>query len=383
MRIPAEFPSFSPDPRGLTVLKKRLFPLLAPALCAGFLHFSGCAGGTESGNPTLAGGTETGNPTAAKVRGRVVDSTGTPKESVSVRLLPVSYNPVIGAIAPDSMTALTDSAGHYEIAITITNYYRLTGLDPASRAQVFRSSIAVLDSGVIQAGIDTLAAPGAISATLSPATVTGLGYLYVPGTSIAVKVLQPGVILMDSVPAGRMPVLYYDSLARIANSPGQEYRNVAVVSGDTVLIRDDAPVTGGVTVTGVPGSITYSTFDFVPLNFMGIPFISILSMNGPDTLAIVLYSMFQPNSTVDLRADSVFFLAGSLDSLRFAFYNTEADSLNPTGFISGGFLFTAFDTGSVISGTFLSGSTLIGINRTDTSKFPMTVTGSFTANRAK
>lgn len=363
-------------------VQRLLKPVIASVLCAGLAYFAGCAGGTEAGNPTIAGGTETGNPTSAKVRGRVVDSAGTPQESVLVRLLPSSYNPVTNAIAPDSMTALTDSAGGFEINITQTNYYRLTGLHALNRTQILRTSIAVLDSGVVESGTDTLSRPGAVNAYLSPSNLTANGFLYVPGTRISVRVAGAGFTLLDSVPAGRLSVAYYDASSGGSRFPGNGYMGIEVLPGDTVSIADDPPVQAdsGVTVSGNGRSISYAMFQFVPINFMGTPFITLLSMAGPDTLGIVLYEMSAPGGTVDF-GDSLFMLFGSIDSMRYAFYNKEIDSLNPTGFVSGGLLFSAFDTSTVISGSFLGGSSLLGVDLADSSIFPCSIRGTFSATR--
>jgi hypothetical protein len=186
--------------------------------------------------------------------------------------------------------------------------------------------------------------------------------------------------MLDSVPAGQVNLLYYDSSAQSSIILGINYLNVEVLPADTTVVGDTTAAQEVVHISGGGRSIDYSNLEFVTLDFFGIPFTTMLAYSGPDTMAIVLYIIPQLDTPVDF-SDTNLVIAASLDSLQYAFYNIEVDSLNPTGFIQGSVTFTAFDTGQVITGFFADSSTLLGVNTADTSKFQSTISGSFRATR--
>jgi photosystem II stability/assembly factor-like uncharacterized protein len=167
----------------------------------------------EGGGPT-AGGTETGNPTVlAKVRGVVVDSSGTPQKNVIMELLPASFNPVDNTSYPDTVVDVTDINGYYDIQADLdSGLYVLNGNQFGSQGKIIRKGIGVYDTVPIDMGIDTLQAAGPVSITIPDSLFVSGGYLYMPGTRISVPVDSPGVVTVDSVIPNLLDLVYYTSV---------------------------------------------------------------------------------------------------------------------------------------------------------------------------
>jgi hypothetical protein len=341
--------------------------------------YHGCAGGTETGNPT-AGGTETGNPTLAKAFGILVDTAGRPQSDADVRLLPSGYNPVFQSIPADSLAALTDTNGYYEFEDLAAGTYTMTAKHPISGLKTIHSAIAVKDSGDHYLGVDTMIPPGVINAEISPSAFSDNSYLFVPGTDIYIYVPAPGTLFVDSVPAGFVDLLLYNFSADDTLLINDQFKDIQVNTEDTTVVTDTGTTLQGVRIWGNGLSIEYTKFEFYTLDFFGIPWTFVLGANGPDTMLINTFYMLPENTPIPL-SDTTVQVAASLDSVRYASYNMEIDSLNPTGYISGTITFTAFDTAMTIAGEFSSGATLLGVNMADSSTFQLSITGSFTATK--
>jgi len=248
------------------------FLLLSVALAYG-LWAGGCA-------DRVAGGSEIGNPAA--LAGVAVDSGGGSRAGVALRLLPENYDPQASGAAGDTLKAESDSQGHYLFPRVKPGGYVLTAVDPLTGFRFF--SRVTAKSGV-RAQADTLRAPGRVVVEVSDSIPAGT-YVFIPGTLDRAWVDASGRAVLDSVPAGFVPIeqrsaaagsTRLDSLrvpeagtARAFSagsqvtgklrwvSPGQDIQAAvdSLAPGDTLFIRGGAYYLAhlGISLKGRPGA---------------------------------------------------------------------------------------------------------------------------------
>jgi hypothetical protein len=180
-------------------------PFLALAIVlAGWLG-SGC------GQRVAAGGdaTETGN---ARVAGQVVREDGLPIMGAEVTILSSDWNPVRDRAVPDSQKDTTDNEGRFRFTRLESGEYNLQVRHWGSRTRSLIYDIELSADSVIIPK-DILHASGAISVPLPETLDSGVGYVYIPGTTIRTRVDSEsriaGVVLLDSVPPGVVPTIVY------------------------------------------------------------------------------------------------------------------------------------------------------------------------------
>ena len=184
---------------------------------------------------TLGGGdaTETGN---ARIQGRIVNEAGDPAVGAEVTVLAAEWNPARGIAVPDSQKDTTDSQGRYRFTRLASGEYNLMALDLRART---RSAVYGIELGADSVLVpkDTLHVTGSLSVPLPETQDSGVGWVYIPGTTLRARVDSEirvsGVILLDSAPAGLMPSIVY--------SKGDS------VTKPTVIAEDVEVVKGGVT----------------------------------------------------------------------------------------------------------------------------------------
>ena len=204
------------------------------SLCAALAAaaaFLACSNRMASGNGDA---TETGN---ARVAGVVLDSAGAPVRGAVVDILPSDFDPVAGVSVPDSLKDTTDAHGRYRFTRLADGEYNVLASDDASHTRLSVWGIRVgTDSVIVPA--DTLRAPGSLVVPLPETADSGVGWVYVPGTLLRVRVDSElriaGEVEIDSVPMGLVPAIEY------AKGPGSERlvvaRDVAVRSGETTHV---------------------------------------------------------------------------------------------------------------------------------------------------
>ncbi|MBN2035202.1 MAG: carboxypeptidase regulatory-like domain-containing protein, partial [Chitinispirillaceae bacterium] len=205
------------------VLKNSAFILcaaLAGAICV-------CTGM----NPLAAGGgTET-------IIGRVVDSAGIAAPGTRVALLPENYNPVTGLPAPAyAFIDTTGDSGTYSFSKVPYGGYTITALHLSTQARALRRGISIARN-LAPSPVDTLRIPGAIGVSIPDSADTLSGYIYIPGTDIAVRITAgTGKVLVGTVPAGIIPSVNYT----VADGSAQRVVRYAVpvTSGDTVDVEN-------------------------------------------------------------------------------------------------------------------------------------------------
>jgi hypothetical protein len=211
------------------------------------------------------------------VIGKVLHEDGTPACSTIVTLYPVDYDPVFDTPLARSSTDTTDSNGAYCVhARNASVRYSVVATKPVAGT---RSLVA----GIVLRGDTTpipdafLSRPGAISVAVPDTADMVNGYLYIPGTGIAVFVSSGGLVQLDQVPAGTIPSVNYAS----KTAPGISSvltSGIDVKPADTVVIPypqwrysgklyfnttvSGAGVSGDVADFPVLIRLTGSTFDF-------------------------------------------------------------------------------------------------------------------------
>jgi hypothetical protein len=186
------------------------------------------------GKTQLAGGaSETEN-----VAGTIVTLSGAPAPAARVLLLPSTYSPLSGVSANGVYIDTTDDSGRYRFSRVGRGTYSLEGVQPSSVQRCLRQNIAVAGgSDSVTLAADTLRTPGTIIVTLPSGWQQAGGYLYLPGTTIGVRIDSgaafAGIVELDSVPAAGYAAVWYTPASGSASSGGTVSGGVTVASGGT------------------------------------------------------------------------------------------------------------------------------------------------------
>ena len=180
-------------------------------------------------NIPLAGGSD--NPDF-KIVGVITDAGGLPAPNTEVRLIPGSYNPANGPALSASLTDTTDSRGSYRFTVAQRGVYDIQAVQLTQRTRSLILGISVtLDTTNVAAS--PLTAPGTVKIMLPAGGDTTHDYLYVPGTTLQASLRQSAdSVMLDSVPAGTIPALYY---ARGQAAPYAFRYEISVLPGDTTV----------------------------------------------------------------------------------------------------------------------------------------------------
>jgi hypothetical protein len=166
---------------------------------------SGCGQRMASGGDA----TETGN---ARVTGQVVMEGGLPGVGAEVTILPSDFNPVRGGAVPDSLKDTTDGQGRYRFARIKPGTWNLLVRHAGTRT---RSALFGLElaAGAVGVPDDTLHKTGSMSVPLPETQDSGVGYVFVPGTTYKKRVDSElrivGSVILDSLPPGLVPSVVY------------------------------------------------------------------------------------------------------------------------------------------------------------------------------
>jgi hypothetical protein len=204
----------------------KLYPLaLWAALIAAAFRCTGL-------NPYAeGGGTET-------VIGMVVNDDGSTAAQTMVELLPSDFNPVTPGSPGYGTTVMTNDSGAYIFKNVPEGAYTLQAVQRNKNTRALKTGIMVTKDSVSTL-VDTLHATGAVTVELPGTFDPAGGYVYVPGTSIAVSnVNNNSPVTLDSVPPGMLPAIIYG----VKNDTGPRavrYR-VQVAAGDTAMVRNIA-----------------------------------------------------------------------------------------------------------------------------------------------
>lgn len=175
----------------------------------------------------------TGGSSSETVIGRVYNSDGSPASSTIVTLYPANFNPITDVPRTAESADTTDSDGNYSIKKPdSTEDYSLIAANASAGTKALVTGIVVnRDTTSVQDAILTL--PGSVRVAV-PDSAAG-GYLYIPGTGIAVTVQGDGMVFIGEVPSGTVPSVNYVS-ATAPEDLNVLTTNLQVVSTDTLII---------------------------------------------------------------------------------------------------------------------------------------------------
>lgn len=179
-------------------------------------------------NP-YGGGTEDVN---TMVTGRVFNPDNTPNFNAQVMLIPADYDPVRdnhNAILTDT----TNKTGEYHFTVKKSGFYTAQIVQLTARTKALISQVLVgSDTTVFPEAV--LSKPGIMKVHLPGNIDKTKGYVYIPGTTIAVKLSGTDQFAMiDSVPAGNLPSVNYNDLDSISTT--LRYA-VPVASAETSIV---------------------------------------------------------------------------------------------------------------------------------------------------
>lgn len=172
----------------------------------------------------------------ANVIGTVYDTLGIGVGDVSLKLLPENYNPTKPDPSVDSLAAITDSNGIFEMINVPSGTYCLIGEDSNSQLRLFKE-LFVVDSASVNSIDAVLYKPGKIILPVNYTIIPGNKrvILYLPGTDIY-KEFHSNIqtVNIDSVPKGRFTLKGYLPHNNMLVSFEREYRSFYVMSGGIV-----------------------------------------------------------------------------------------------------------------------------------------------------
>lgn len=169
----------------------------------------------------------------ANVGGVISDSLNSGVADVSVRLLPADFNPAADDFNPDSLTAVTDSAGFYKIENVPWGTYCLNGTGPDSVLKTYKNPVTI-DTSDIYTLHATLALPGTIKIPVDTTlwvfdnSIT----VFIPGTNIySTAISLNDTIKLNRVPIGIHTVCMYSAIHDSIIAVDEEFSSFQVMSG--------------------------------------------------------------------------------------------------------------------------------------------------------
>jgi hypothetical protein len=187
-----------------------------------------------SRNLNVAGGTDT-ETGGTSISGKIALTGNGPAVRTVVRLFPAGYNPLTSPALPDSFTDTTDGLGAFAFNNVYPGIYNIVALDSADRNRAAAYNIQVVENTRAVSNA-VLAVPGAIRVRMLMPFDTVNGCVFIPGTNF-VGAARSGAdtIILDSVPAGVVPSIWYT--VRNFHAVSQLIaENVTVPSGGSVAV---------------------------------------------------------------------------------------------------------------------------------------------------
>jgi hypothetical protein len=192
--------------------------LLATARCGNLTELAGA--GVETTNGCVVG--------------LLVQENGVPDSNVLVMLFPAEYDPLTTANPVPFATA--DEAGRFEFNRIKTGTYTVVAAHAVlgTKAATYKIQVA---ADTVRLATDTMRLPGSIKIKIPERFDMVNGNFYIPGTGLIVSLNKAsgGSVIIDSVPAGKIPGIYYIVKSSSA-APQVLIDGVIVPSGGTITI---------------------------------------------------------------------------------------------------------------------------------------------------
>jgi hypothetical protein len=184
-------------------------------------HIAGGGGGSDVGNGVVVGKIVTGN--------------GKSPVNARVLFIPSDYDPQTGDFGSDVVIDSVDSNGNYQFIAPQPVTYNLQAMWGSDGSRLLIEGIRPTKDSVTTVHTDTLRKPGTLKVMAPDSADRTNGYLYVPGTTISASLLNhTGLIELDSIPTGTLPVIYYSAKNNAVPRPIRY--NITVNSGITTFI---------------------------------------------------------------------------------------------------------------------------------------------------
>jgi len=152
---------------------------------------------------------------------------------MQVTLVPAQYNPLVNPIS-ELNYATTNDSGTYEFRAVSIGQYNILAVQPGTSDRLMIRDIASSNDRIAIPS-DTLRQCGFIRVKLPDTINTANGYVYIPGTTIAVVVSASGSALLDSVPEGLFSQIAYAEKGS-SSVPRIIADSVMVFSDDTTIV---------------------------------------------------------------------------------------------------------------------------------------------------
>ncbi len=206
------------------------------------------------------------------VVGSLVDLNGNPASNTLVLLIPSDHNPVLNQPLPDSMKDTTDNAGNYQFNMPPKGTYNIEAIHAAQGSRLLLKGIAVSNvEDTITLPLGTLKQPGSIVVYLAEALDTVNRYVYIKGTTRAVKISKEWIrsdyeisLIIDSVPEATIENVYFFKTDDPANQ--QLFIDTVVVISNRATETDGFTFNTNYTAenSGLPHNTVYD-IDIDPL----------------------------------------------------------------------------------------------------------------------
>jgi len=169
----------------------------------------------------------------SKVSGAVLNSDMTPAARTMVCLIPETHDPVSDPPIVSSHIDTTDSSGNYSFIVNGAGCFNIQARHIDSGTGALVCGLRVSGGAEVTVPAAVLRPTGAVRVTLPQNVDTVNGYLYVPGTLFSCFItITGGSIVLDSLPAGTLPGIYY-AVRNGSGSTMVRYK-IDVVPGDTI-----------------------------------------------------------------------------------------------------------------------------------------------------
>jgi hypothetical protein len=196
------------------------------ALCLAFAALTGifCT------NLNIAGGSSSTD--NGRILGMICLENNLPAHNTLVTLRPADFDPYrdTGALRIDT----TNAAGDYEFGRLAAGVYTLEAVAMSDGTRALVNKVLV-DSTTSYAPVATLGKPGALKVEVQNGSAAAC-YVYIPGTS-RFGVIHNGLGIIDSVPAGTIPSVYYVNTGETVKNHAVKF-DFPLAAGATKVIAD-------------------------------------------------------------------------------------------------------------------------------------------------
>jgi hypothetical protein len=265
---------------------------------------------------------------------------GTPATYTQVRVLPGNYNPVNTVQLSDLMSDTTDSSGAFRITVCNGGVYNVEAFQPGSGNRALVTGIAVELNETVSIQTHAVQKPGTIQIFTSDGNDFETGYVYIPGSTRFAEIIN-GSAIIDSVPAGYVPEIWYSDNPELVNDR-LIVTSVNVISGEAAVVLNTsnlnywkrfylnttsagADMSGMVMDFPVLIRLTTANFDFskVDKNGAGLRFIKENGKHLP--YEIEKWDAGANQSEVWVKIDTIY---GNDSSHSFIMYTVDSSSEN-------------------------------------------------------